>query len=202
MKTHFITKTKTIEDVLVKVILLLLALLANLQVFGQTPKKDSRSETSYLVEAGSFVADEDDLLTMDETNLQYLVRAVFFVEEGNYPKAIETITKAIEHDPKFTTGYLNRGNWYFNTGHIDLAIQDYTQVIKLGKKSPEIYHNRGLLYTLNEDYVLAIKDLSQAIALNPNYVKVYKLRAKAYRQLDKIREAKADEQMAKRLERL
>jgi tetratricopeptide (TPR) repeat protein len=161
-------------------------------------KKDSKPPTKFYEEAGSFDADED-IMTMDETNLQYLVTASSFADQGNYPKAIETLSKAVERDPKFTSGYLNRSYYYFLTGQISLAIKDLTQIISLGKGSPDVYYNRGLLYLQNGDYKLAVEDLSQAITLSPKAVQAYQLRAIAYRKLGKIAKAKADEKRTKEL---
>lgn len=60
------------------------------------------------------------------------------------------------------------------------------------KKSPEYYFNYGRHYMADNDFVQAQKYFSRAIKLSPRYYEAYAERAKAWEQLDSLKNAIAD----------
>ena len=72
-------------------------------------------------------------------------------EEGNYDKAIEYHTKAIQSDTRNALGYHNRGLTYYRMGTwwesrepFHEAISDFTKAIELDAEFVDAYYNRGL----------------------------------------------------------
>ena len=51
--------------------------------------------------------------------------------EGDYDRAVEAFTQAIELNPNYAIAYNNRGEVYRDKGNFDLAIADYTKAIEL-----------------------------------------------------------------------
>ena len=109
--------------------------------------------------------------------------------------ALKDYNKALEINPKFIDAYMTRAVLYLLDNKGQLAIADYTKVIEL-KPDGESYYVRGNSYLEIGEYTKAITDLTKSIQLDPTYYWSYKQRAKAYRQLKKLRLAQADERKA------
>ncbi len=60
-------------------------------------------------------------------------KADVFYNKGNYSKAIEFYTKAINKDPKYIDAYFKRGQCYFNTNEHNNTILDFTKAFELDK---------------------------------------------------------------------
>lgn len=101
-------------------------------------------------------------------------------EEGNYSKAIEYYSKAIELDSKNATAYNNRGNAKFILDDDLAATSDYEKAIELDSMFYEAYNNLGLvkmyLYGLNgvEYY------FNKSLEINNKYVEAYYNRGLLY----------------------
>jgi len=61
----------------------------------------------------------------------YVKRGAAYIQKGEYEKAIEDCTKAVELNPAHANAYINRGIAYDKKGDHDLAIKDYTKVPEL-----------------------------------------------------------------------
>jgi tetratricopeptide (TPR) repeat protein len=88
--------------------------------------------------------------------------------KGEYDKAIEAFSKAIELKPDFVAAYNNRGIAYYRKGQFDKAIENYNKAIALDPNNADIYYNRGLAYERKEQFDKAIENYNKAIALDPN----------------------------------
>ena len=75
-----------------------------------------------------------------------------YQEEGDYDRAIESFTKAIELNPNYAEAYNNRGNAYRDDGNFDRAIADYTKAIELKPNFVEAYNHRDDAYYAKGDY--------------------------------------------------
>ncbi len=69
-------------------------------------------------------------------------RGLAYREEGDFGRAIEAFTKAIELNPNYAVAYNNRGLAYNNVGEFDRAITDYTKAIELKPDFVEAYNHR------------------------------------------------------------
>ena len=88
-------------------------------------------------------------------------------EEGNYDKAIEYYTKAIEKDPENVDAYYNRGNTYCELFH------------HYDKLPQQTYIEAGL-GDEEEAFQNTITDFNKALELDPNYALAYFGKGNAY----------------------
>ena len=89
-----------------------------------------------------------------------------YQDEGDYDRAIEAFTKAIELNPNYAVAYNNRGLVYNNIGEFDRAIADYTKAIELKPDFVEAYNHRDDAYDAKGDYDPAIveyRDITQKV---------------------------------------
>jgi len=117
---------------------------------------------------------------------------IFYYYLGEYHKAIDDYTKAIQLNPNYTDAYYSRGIAYYNLKQYKKAIFDYTHVILLDSNYISAYMNRGNAYNNSGQYEKAITDYTQAIQLNPNDVSIYINRGNAYTNLEEYEKAIAD----------
>ncbi len=99
---------------------------------------------------------------------------------GEYERAIEHYTRAIELKSDLTEAYMNRGIVYAEKGDFDRAIEDYDMAIKLKTDYAEYYYGRGLAYNEKRDFDTAINDFDMAISLKTDFAKPYNDRGLAY----------------------
>ena len=79
-------------------------------------------------------------------------RGLIYGEKGDYDRAIEAFTKAVEVNPSYAVAYNNRGLAYNNIGEFDRAIADYTKAIELKPDFIEAYNHRDDAYYAKGDY--------------------------------------------------
>ena len=85
---------------------------------------------------------------------------------GDYQRAIDYYTKAIDLDPQIAGVYVNRAAAYESIGDPDQALQDLDKALAIESK-PEAYHNRGNIRFIKGDYDRAIQDYNKALELVP-----------------------------------
>ena len=85
-------------------------------------------------------------------------RGLAYRDEGDYDRAIESFTKAIELNPNYAVAYNNRGDVYRENGNFDRAIADYTKAIELKPDFVEAYNHRDDAYYAKGDYDRAIAE--------------------------------------------
>ncbi len=107
-------------------------------------------------------------------------RANAYAAKGDYNRAIEGYTKAIELQPDLAITYSNRGGTYRDKGDYDRAIEDCSTAIRLKPDYADAYTNRGAAHRSKGDYNRAIADYNMAIRLKPDFVEVYYNRGMAY----------------------
>ncbi len=110
----------------------------------------------------------------------YFNRGNTYHNKGNFDRAINEYTKAIELKLDYTEAYYNRGNAYHRKGNFDRAIDEYTKAIELKLDYANAYNNRGVAYYNKGDYEKAIVDFNRAIDLRPDDAKSYFGRGDAY----------------------
>ena len=89
---------------------------------------------------------ELDQAMKDEVNWNDLCeRGICYRLLGNFDKAIEDFTAAIEEDPRYAFPYYSRGWCYELTGRGDLALEDYNLGIDIDPDYPYIFLERGLV---------------------------------------------------------
>jgi len=121
-----------------------------------------------------------------------------YMKAGDYPKAIELLSKAIHF--AYKGAYEHRGNAYLGMKNYEAAIQDFNHAIAARLDWDTIYYNRGSVYLEMGQYEKAIDDFSVAIDLKPDYSTAYNNRGLAYENLKRRDEALPDFFMATRLD--
>jgi tetratricopeptide (TPR) repeat protein len=96
---------------------------------------------------------------------------------GDFEKAIQSFSKAIEIDPENEEAYFLRGNAYNDSGKPELALKDYTVVLKRNPEDQLALYNRSLAYLSLQQFDQAIEDLSRLIQLAPEEPNGYNLRS-------------------------
>lgn len=123
---------------------------------------------------------------------RFLNLGIEYAENGDYEKAIESYSTAIEIDSENPMVYYMRGFAYHNLKEYRNAVRDYGKAIDYDQNDPAIYYDRGLAYSKLKKYKQAVKDYSKAIGLNSNYSDAYYGRGIAYFNLGKYMKAVLD----------
>ncbi|MDE0405297.1 MAG: tetratricopeptide repeat protein [Nitrospira sp.] len=97
----------------------------------------------------------------------YVKRGAAYIQKGEYEKAIEDCTKAVELNPAHANAYINRGIAYDKKGDHDLAIKDYTKVPELEPNNLFAYHNRGIAYINKNDHDKALENFNKILERDP-----------------------------------
>ncbi len=85
----------------------------------------------------------------------------YYLIEGDYDKAIEAYSRAIDLDPAYVSAYFGRGHAYHLASSYNAAIADYEQVIKLDPQYAVAYNNLAYLYAdALEENLLQATDLA------------------------------------------
>lgn len=119
-------------------------------------------------------------------------QANFLYLGGQYEKAIEKYSRAIDINPKLTEAYCNRGLAKSNMKNYDEAIADYDIAIGINPKYVDAYNNRGIAKNDLGRYEEAIADCDIAISINPKCAEAYNNRGVAKRGLKNPKGAIAD----------
>ena len=119
------------------------------------------------------------------------------IESGDYSKAIENFTKAIDLNPKDARYFYNRSIGYRYTRRYDLAISDVDKTLELSPNLPnptlaEVYYTKGTLYQEKGDYEKALDFLNRAVLLDFRRAEFFNNRANTYRFLKNYDKALAD----------
>lgn len=111
----------------------------------------------------------------------YVKRGTAYIQKGEYEKAIEDCTKAVELNPAHANAYINRGIAYDKKGNHDLAIKDYTKVLELELNNLFAYHNRGIAYINKNDHDKALEDFTKILERAPTNAEIHLFCGFAYR---------------------
>lgn len=115
-----------------------------------------------------------------------------YAKDGQFGKAIESYTKALEIDPSDATTYAWRAAAYKDSGDYKKAIEDYTKALTIKPDYPFALFMRAMVYDDLKKWELAIADFTRAIDLEPNDAANYTWRGHAYRKHGDYEKALAD----------
>lgn len=135
-------------------------------------------------------------LKPEEQAIGFHNQGVIFYDSGDYDKAIESYTKAIELNINYIEAYNNRGISYRYLKEYEKAIADINKAIELKPNYANAYHYRGICYNDSGDYEKAIADHTKAIELKPDYANAYNGRGIYYTYLEDYEKAIVDYEKA------
>lgn len=160
-------------------------------------KEASQSETDFKMEVEKMV--ERSMLSEKERREQkqmtawdYRRQGDRYYDSGQYAKAVECYSAAIDMQPKTAQFYNDRGCAYNYLGEYDKAISDLDKAIELNPKFADAYNSRGCAYSYRGEYNKAISDLDRAIELNPKFAEAYSNRGCVYDNLREYNKAISD----------
>ena len=134
-------------------------------------------------QAATFVADGDseramkiDAMACDDfaTAVEYAPSnwrhrhnwAIALAMKGEYVKAIEQLSRALDLNPKYANAHFNRGELHFETGNYRAAEQDYTKAIELVEDA-QYFNSRAHCRFLLNEFQSAQVDYRRAVQLQP-----------------------------------
>jgi len=108
-----------------------------------------------------------EVIERDDRNTEgYLTRSKIFIEQLDYPSAINDISRNILIDPDNPEHYLVRGKYYQEFNQHPNAINDFTKAISINSSDPDFYFMRARSYEEIMNYENAAKDYSKITELS------------------------------------
>lgn len=117
---------------------------------------------------------------------EYVMQGQLRQERGQFSKAAESYSKAVELAPDEPTVWYDRGVLYGELNKLEAALSDYTKAVTLDPKYAVAYNNRAAIHARMGNYELAIKDCAEAIRLDPTDSLAFRNRGLAYHDLDQF----------------
>ncbi|MGC2422846.1 MAG: tetratricopeptide repeat protein [Nitrospirota bacterium] len=110
-------------------------------------------------------------------------------KQGDYQKAMDMFTQAVDADPKNAEAHFFKGNCLALLGKKQEAIAEYDKSIQLAPNVPQPYYNEGNAYaSLGKDKE-ALEAFDKAIEREPTYGKAYYNKAMVLSRMGRTREA-------------
>ena len=100
-------------------------------------------------------------------------RGLAYGEKGDYERAIEALTKAIELNPNYAIAYYNRGLACGEKGDYERAIKNYSTAIDLQPDLAEAHYNRGEAWLHLKEWEKAKSDLTAARGMGINLITAF-----------------------------
>ncbi len=119
-------------------------------------------------------------------------KAIAFIAQREYARALEYMDKIIAQEPNNAGAYANRGVAYIGLSKLSEALVALTHALELDPKRGEVYGNRGAVYLKLNQPELALADLAKAIELNPQDASHYFARGWTYERLGEYDKAIKD----------
>jgi tetratricopeptide (TPR) repeat protein len=101
------------------------------------------------------------------------IKGTFESMRGDYKKAIEILSLAIQANPTFLDAYQHRGVAYMESGNNEAAIKDQSFVISQEPDRILAYYNRGVAYFIKGEMDHAMLDMKEAIRFDPKFSDAY-----------------------------
>ena len=111
---------------------------------------------------------------------------------GEWDRAMEDYSRALQLDPKFPISLMSRGFAFKNMGKYEKAVADYSVAIEVDPYNKLAYNDRGVCYISMGEYEKAIADFSKVIELDAENSDAYSNRSASYQNLGQLDKAITD----------
>ncbi|WP_413160282.1 tetratricopeptide repeat protein [Capilliphycus salinus ALCB114379] len=129
------------------------------------------------------------LETQFERLKTYQLQANFYINTGEFERAIAIGQEALKIQPNFYHAYVILGNALHFQGKLEAAIRAYSQALELQPNVAEVYGNRGTMYAKLNRIDEAIADYQKALELQPYFAVVRWNLGKIFQRLGRLDEA-------------
>ncbi|MBU7016027.1 MAG: tetratricopeptide repeat protein [Theionarchaea archaeon] len=126
---------------------------------------------------------------LEKSAENYFSIALTAEETGDYTKAIENYSKALELNPKYEDAWNNKGIALDDLGDYREAIRCYDKALELNPNHEKAWNNKGIALHKLGKHEEAIKYYDNALDLNPNHENVWNNKGYALYSLGKPEEA-------------
>lgn len=123
-----------------------------------------------------------------------------YFTDGDYKKAIELYSQAVERDPKSTQIRRKLGETYAKDGKNDLALNEFSEILKIDPKNIHAYNFIGFIYINQEKWLSAIEQFENTLSIDPNNLYALNHIGLSYKMLENIESAKTYLQKASELD--
>jgi len=97
----------------------------------------------------------------------YRNRAIAWIKENEFERAISDLSHAIDIDPTFAKAYNSRGTVYGRKGDAERAVADFDRAIRLAPTFAAAFVNRAVTFGKQGNFDRALADCDRALALDP-----------------------------------
>lgn len=114
------------------------------------------------------------------------------LEAGDFPEAVESLSRAIAADPRVAAGYRLRSKAYLALGDRPKAIADLDSAIRFRPNDVQAIAERAAELLKQRRYVDAVADCDTALRLDPGRVDLFAVRGRSHALLGESAAAFAD----------
>ena len=136
------------------------------------PKAGSFFEEALsLDESGDASAEKYYLLAIENKQSEddaYCNLGILKSGQGDFPKALDYLTKCLQRNPRHFEAHYNLGNVYSELGNLDLAKVHYELSTEIEPEYPNSFYNLGLVLISMKRYKEAILSINKYVELAPS----------------------------------
>jgi tetratricopeptide (TPR) repeat protein len=111
---------------------------------------------------------------------QIISQANIFLQQKDYPEAIEKYSEALKIDAKSAVAYFNRGRAFLYSDNFSAAVDDFSAAIEFNLKYTDAYKYRGWANVANGAIERGVSDFTEVVNLSPEQADGYFGRAWCY----------------------
>lgn len=140
------------------------------------------------------------IATTERFEVAYHNRALLFIEEGDYERALDDLDQAIRIYPRYANAHFSRAVLAERLGNIQNALDDYLKSRELSPNDQRAYNNRANIFIRQRRFDDALKELNIFLETGAPQAEVLTNRALVYKRTGRIEEALIDLNEAIRLQ--
>jgi len=107
----------------------------------------------------------DALEAFDHTS-----QAIGYVNSGEFGKAIDEYSLAVQLKPNFPLGYLGLGYSYYYSGELTFAKDNFEKALRLSPEFLDAHFGLGSVFLQDGEYDLASKEFLEVLRFDPNNI--------------------------------